>query len=159
MPLGVVVCVAGMLGGGSVRRRNRELGVSRGEGLRQGSRGGRMDNQLALLLPGPGAQGGTCASEDTQHRISVCLDQVDGSCFLSSSSWLGPCACPMALAELSAVKSTIIQGCSRCFLSVSAMNGEAPGPEMASHTHSPTQGLGRTPQMLVFLHFAEVSLL
>lgn len=37
------------------------------------------------------------------------------------------------------------KGYARCFLSVSAMNGEAPGPEMASHTHGPTQGLGRTP--------------
>lgn len=123
------VCEKGKQGTGRVKRGRSTSGEQRGK-----------DGQsTALLLPGPGAQDGTRDSEDAQHHLSVSLDPVGGSCFLSSSSWLGLHACPVARAELSAVKSTIIQGCSRCFLSVSAMNGEAPGPEMASHTHSPTR--------------------
>ena len=81
VPLGGVVCVAGVLGGGSVgRRRSREPGVSGGEGLCQGSRGGRMDESWSPSLLVPGAQDRDPGSGDTQHHTLLCgPDQVSGA--------------------------------------------------------------------------------
>ena len=52
-PWGAVMCVAGMLGGGSVgrRRRSRDLGALGGEGLCQEGRERKMEKSTFLLTP------------------------------------------------------------------------------------------------------------